>query len=132
MFASDFQSKLRRLNSNLRIFCGDNDNKPASLYFVQNGEEVTICGIDKNEIPRSVIYDRQGHIIKSGWERVLNILVYRRLTTKSKAEQIFNCHLQKSPTPIIEDDDIQKAIKRADKNGKWHNDDLAEIGNASN
>lgn len=127
MFASDFQQKLKKLNSKLRIYCGDSDKHPASLFYVQNGEEITVCGIDKNELPRTVIYDNKGHIIKSGWERVLNILVYRRLTTKQRAEKIFNCHLYKTPEPIIEDDEIQKFIKNANQ-GNWHRDDLAEIG----
>src|SRR5579864_491664 len=108
MLSGEFERNLRKLNPKLRIYCGDNKDKPASLYYIVNGEEITICGVDKNYIPKDVIYDKQGHIVKSGYNRVLKILIKDKLTTKKRAEYIFGYHLYNVPQPNIEKSDIQK------------------------
>lgn len=128
MFASDFQAKLHKLNSKLKIYCGNDSSKPAGLYYVINGEYIEICGIDKNEIPQYPIYDDQGHIIKSGWNRTLQILVKENLIDRKKAETLFDCHLIRVLGPKIKDSEIKQRIKKAEQSGGWHKDDLAEIG----
>jgi len=128
MFASDFAIRLKKLNPHLRIYCGDDKSRPASLYHIVNNEEETICGIDKSEVPERPIYDEQGHILKSGWIRVLNILIKKGFTSKKRAEKIFTCHLYNTPQPPLS----KPKYKNIDE---YHPDDLREIGskvNASN
>ena len=129
MEASIFQSNLHQLNPKLRIYCGDDNSKPASLYYVVNNEEITLCGVDKNELPKYAIWDNKGHIVKSGWYRVLKLLINRKLINKSKAQNLFNDPLYGlNSMPNIEQDEIWKKIQQAEHKGKWHKDDLAEIG----
>jgi hypothetical protein len=98
MLAGDFQHKLRKLNPKLRIFCGDNDARPAGIFRVVRGEYTEICGIDKNDIPEHSIFAPHGAHIKGGWRRALKILINMGLIDRTKAEKIFRTRLHyKSP-----------------------------------
>lgn len=93
MHPGDFARNLRILNRNLRIFCGNDDTKPASIYYVKNGEEETVCGIDKNYVPEWIIWNEDGSIAKGGWRRALKILIDKKLINRSKAEKLFRADL---------------------------------------
>jgi hypothetical protein len=89
MIPGDFLRKLRTLNRNLRIYCGNDDSKPATLYHVYEGEFTSICSVDKNFIPRYAIADERNRILKSGWQRTLRVLIQKGFTTKREAEKVF-------------------------------------------
>lgn len=92
MLTGDFISKLKKLNSHLRVIPGG-ENLPLGLYLVFFGEPIHICGIDRNEMPPNTITDKQGHIIKSGWIRPLRILVRKKLIDPHKASKMFKIGL---------------------------------------
>lgn len=93
MLSGQFARNLRKLNPKLRIFCGNDDSKPASIYYVRNGEEETVCGIDKNYVPEWIVWKEDGSIAKGGWRRALKILVQKKLIDKKKAEKLFRTDL---------------------------------------
>ena len=93
MLAGDFERKLRKLNRNLRIFCGDDDSRAAGIYQVIRGEYTEICGVDKNELPEHSIREPNGAFIKAGWRRTLKILIKKGLIDRNKAEKLFRARL---------------------------------------
>lgn len=98
MLAGDFQRKLRKLNSNLRIYCGDWDTRPAGIFHVVLGEYTEICGIDKHVVPEHSVMAPHGAHIKGGWRRALKILINKGLIDRKKAEKVFRTRLHyKSP-----------------------------------
>jgi len=132
MLSCDFATKICQLNRKLRIACGNNSSRPAGLYIIINGEEVNICGIDKNFIPEYIIYDKIGHIVKSGWRRPIQILIGLKLVNKNKAESLFKTKFNKLNTQFIQEISyIQKALKDAEDrkiDGKFRKDDIVDIG----
>jgi hypothetical protein len=115
MMASDFQQKLRKLNRKLHIYCGDDVTKPAGIYFVENGEYMDVCGIDKNWVPEYQERYADGRIKKGGWRRALRILIKRRLVDRFHAERVFSTHLEYSPNDKVKhfEDPIQKRRREA-------------------
>ena len=89
MIPGDFARKLQKLNKNLRIYCGNDDTKPATLFHLENGEFTSICSVDKNFVPRYSIADETNKILKSGWQRTLRVLIHKGFTTKKEAENVF-------------------------------------------
>lgn len=87
------------MNPQLKIWCGNDDSKPAGLFHIKQGEYTEICGVDKGDIPERVIYNLDGTIHKSGWRRTLNILIKRRMIDKKKAERVFNYVYETKKTP---------------------------------
>lgn len=111
MFPGDFQAKLRKLNKNLFILCGNDDSKPAGLYLKFYDEPIHICGVDRNDIPEFTISDSKGHIIKAGWRRTLNILISKRLIDKKEAQNLFRTELKRGVKHIeIEQDPTYRAM----------------------
>lgn len=113
MLAGDFERKLRSLNRNLRIWCGNDDKYAAGIYVVsRTGEFCEICGIDKNYIPEFTQYREDGGIVKSGWRRVLKILIGKGLIARKQAENLFRTNLWGSKAPsrprIKQDQNLQK------------------------
>lgn len=94
-----FYRKLRSLNPQLKIWCKDDDSKPAGLYYVKQNEYKEICGVDKGDVPERMIYNLNGTIHKAGWRRTLKILIKKGLVDKRKAEKVFNCSMEARSTP---------------------------------
>lgn len=151
MLSGDFARNLKKLNPNLRIYCGDDANRPATLYyskynmgFEQDPEDyIEICGVDKNYLPEDPITDGRSHIVKGGWRRVLNFLIARKLVDKQKAEKLFQTGFDRAAMmPIDSDSDpILRAIKDAQNRGRglmkigdgeqathYRRDDMMDIG----
>lgn len=93
-----FIRKLQKLNPRLKVWVQDDSRQAAGLYHVQNGEYEPVCGIDKNCVPEHIIYKEDGSILKSGWRRVLKILINEGLIDRFHAQKVFGTHLYyKSP-----------------------------------
>jgi hypothetical protein len=116
MLSGDFERKLRILNRNLRIFCGNDDKRAAGIFIVsRSGEYTEICGADKNYVPEFMEYSEDGHrIVRSGWRRILKILIGKGLVNRFKAEKVFGTHLMgvRAPTrPQIRQDSALQKLK---------------------
>lgn len=113
MFSGDFLRKLKKLNKNLTVMCGNDDTKPAGLYLMFYGEPIHICGVDRNFVPEFPTHDVKGHIIKGGWRRVLNILVGKRLIDKYEAQNVFKTQIKRLNMTInVEEDATYRAMKQ--------------------
>ena len=117
MLAGEFQRNLRRCTTKLRIFCGDNNERPAGIYKVNHlGEYEEVCGIDKNYVPELTTQREDGLILKGGWRRAMNILIKAKLVEKRIAEKVFNTRFDFKPRKVIieyESDKIKHAIEKA-------------------
>lgn len=104
MLSGEFARKLRKLNHNLRVFCGDNPWTPAGIFLLnansamgqEQGYE-DICGIDKNYVPEHSEWNANGTLRKGGWRRALKLLIQRRLIDRRYAEKLFSTHLGYAP-----------------------------------
>lgn len=138
MLSGEFQRKLRRLNPELRIWCGNDDSKAAGLYQVVKNEYDAIMGVDKNYIPEWPSYDEKGHIVLSGWRRVLNVLIFqKKLVDLRYTEKVFRTRFypwSRGPKNIIEEKSLDRYIREAqsygvdkDGNPKMRRDDVMDI-----
>lgn len=132
MLSGTFQKYIKRLNPELKIACGNDNTKPAGLFLYKFGEEINICGIDKNFIPEHSIFDDYGHMIKSGWRRPITILISLKLVNRKQAENLFSTKfdkLERKHFSIISA--INKALNDAETrkiNNKFRTDDIVDIG----
>lgn len=94
MLSGELERKLRKLNSKLRIFCGDDDSKAAGVYHTIGGEYQLVCGVDKNWVGEYPIMKADGQLAHSGWRRVLRILLQEGLVDRKRAERVFNTNLK--------------------------------------
>lgn len=113
MLAGDFARKIKKLNRNLKIACGNDSSRPASLFYVdRQGHEESICGIDKNIIPEWPVMNPNGSYHKSGWRRTLRVLIGRGLVDRYEAEKLFRTDLNyKRPRQVIKKPDLGVQIK---------------------
>jgi hypothetical protein len=114
MLVGIFHSYLRILNPKIKIFAVADTTKPLGLYLVTDNFIEHICGSDRNEVPEFTYFDKKGHIIKSGWRRIVEILIDRKLVNKSKAEILFSAVFDgRKREMVIEESDIDRAMKQA-------------------
>lgn len=102
MLAGQFQSYIRKLNRNVRIYCvSDEWWRPACIFHVVKGEFTEICGIDKNIVPEYSVMNPNGTHKLGGWRRALKILINKGLIDRSKAEKLFRTRLHyKAPRKV--------------------------------
>jgi hypothetical protein len=116
MLAGTFAQRLRKVNPRLRIASGDNRDRPAGLYFMQNGEEESVCGIDYNDVPERMVVDAQTKkILKGGWQRTCRIILKRGLASKDRILRQFPGFREYAMPPIVvgtEKTEVAEAIKK--------------------
>ena len=98
MYSGEFERCLKQLNPKLRVCCGETKHA-AGLYVLDPMEGyTTICGVDKDFVPVATTVDEVGHILKSGWYRVVRILLNRGYTTPDRVQGIWpNFFLSRVP-----------------------------------
>lgn len=85
---------LRKLNPRIRVWCGNDDSRPAGVFYLTpSGEYEELCGIDKNDVPEHVEFNPDQSIRKGGWRRVLRVLIQRGLIDRFRAQKLFGTHL---------------------------------------
>jgi len=90
MYPGEFQRCIKQLNPKLRICCLEDSKHAAGLYYIDPYEGYTqVCGVDKGWVPVATTVDEVGHILKSGWYRVVQILLARGLTTVDKVRKVW-------------------------------------------
>ena len=98
MYGGEFQKCLKQLNPKLRICCLET-NRAAGIYYIDPQEGyIQVCGVDKGWVPVATTVDEVGHILKSGWYRVVTILLSQGLTTPEKVRKVWpNFFLSRIP-----------------------------------
>lgn len=90
MYGGTFQRCLKQLNPKLRICCLENSNHAAGIYYIDPVEGyMSVCGVDKGFVPVATEVDAVGHILKSGWYRVVKILLKQNLTTRERVQKVW-------------------------------------------
>jgi len=120
MIPGEFLRRLQKLNSKLRVCCKDGPYA-AGLYIIESGEYVDICGIDKNWVPEHTAYDKHtGQRTRSGWRRVLRILIQKSLVDRKAAERLFQTQLHYDTMTRIqlEADPVVRALADARERGR--------------
>lgn len=99
MYPGEFYRCIKQLNPKLRICDLDGSTHAAGLYYIDPREGwISICGVDKHYVPVMTTVDEVGHILKSGWVRVVRILLFQGLTTPEKVRQVWpNFFLSRIP-----------------------------------
>jgi len=137
MYGGEFQRCLKQLNPKLRICCLENSSHAAGIYFIDPVEGyIPVCGVDKGFVPVATTVDEVGHILKSGWFRVVNILLINKLTTHEKVKKVWpNFFLSRIPPAEFQNVDpllkkmgkfvFEQADKRGD--GKMTPDQILDV-----
>lgn len=105
-----FYRNLKKLNPRLRICSFDDNGKLAGLFIRDHDGDVyfDICGVDKQFVPEYTEWDAQGHIVKSGWRRVYQMLAQLKLTTPERIQKVCpGFYLHQSQMKVDEDRRIQ-------------------------
>ena len=99
MYPGDFYRCIKALNSRLRICSIDGSKFAAGLYYIDPQEGwISVCGVDKGYVPVVTTVDEVGHILKSGWYRVVKLLLIQGLTTPEKVRKVWpNFFLSRVP-----------------------------------
>jgi len=109
----DFQKCIKQLNPKLRICSLEGSKNAAGLYYIDPREGwISICGVDKGYVPVATTVDEVGHILKSGWVRVVRILLAQKYTTPDKVRRVWpNFFLSRIPKAEFQNvDPILKKI----------------------
>lgn len=99
MSPGSFYRCIKTLNPKLRICDLDGSNHAAGLYYIDPQEGwISVCGVDKKWVPVTTTVDEVGHILESGWVRVVRILLHQGLTTPEKVRKVWpNFFLSRIP-----------------------------------
>jgi hypothetical protein len=82
--------KLKKLNSKLRVCQFENSKHLPGIYYVDDKEGIVdVCATDICWIPAYPKYNQTGALIKSGYRRVVFVLLHTKLTTKDKIRKIW-------------------------------------------
>lgn len=113
MLPGDFYRKLKKLNSRLRIYCADDNSRPAGLWMWKDGELFEICAVDKNDLREWPTYNQYGKMIKGGWNRVLAILVQAKLIDLHQSQKLFGYwNEHREPVQYFDKKPIDRAIEQ--------------------
>lgn len=81
--------KLKALNARLDVCQFENSSHLPGLYYRQpNGELLDICATDVGAVPAMPVYNSAGYLTKSGYRRVISMLLALKLVTKDKVKKI--------------------------------------------
>ena len=82
--------KLRQLNPKLRVCQFDNSRHLPGVYYVDDREGIVgVCATDIGWVPPYPEFSSDGRLIKSGYRRVVYILLHAKLTTRQKVRSIW-------------------------------------------
>lgn len=90
MFQHTWLQKLHQLNSKLRVCQFESSNHLPGIYYVDSREGITdICATDIGWVPPYSQFTPDGRMIKSGYRRIIFILLHLKLVTKDKIRSLW-------------------------------------------
>lgn len=115
LYPGDFYRCIKQLNSKLRICDLENSTKAAGLYYIDPQEGwISVCGVDKGYVPVATTVDEVGHILVSGWYRVVKLLLIQGLTTPEKVRKVWPNYFL-SRVPKAEFQNVDPILKKMGK-----------------
>lgn len=101
MLQITWYQKLRQLNPKLKVCQFEHSNHLPGIYYVHDREGIVdICATDIGWVPPYPEFDAQGRVIKSGYRRVVYILLHEKLTTRDKVLKVFPTFFEQR-TPVL-------------------------------
>lgn len=93
--------KLRRLNPRLRVCQFEVSNHLPGIYYVHEREGIVdVCATDKGWVPAIPEFNQRGQMVKSGYRRVIFLLLHSKLTTREKVRKVFPSFFEQNyPAP---------------------------------
>jgi len=97
MLQITWYKKLRELCPKLRVCQFSSSNHLPGIYYVDDRDGIVdVCATDVGYIPPMPQFDRNGTVVKSGYRRVIFLLLHLKLTTHEKIKKVFpgffECH----------------------------------------
>ena len=90
LWPGEFYKCIKQLNPKLRICSLEGSKNAAGLYYIDDVEGyISVCGVDKSYVPVATTVDEVGHILKSGWVRIVRLLLARGLTTHDRVVKVW-------------------------------------------
>lgn len=90
MLQITWYKKLRQLNPKLRVCQFDNSNHFPGVYYIHERDGIfDLCATDVGFIPALPSFDSNGMIVKTGYRRVILVLLAQKLTTPAKVRKVF-------------------------------------------
>lgn len=101
MYQHIWLQKLKKLNPRLNVCQFENSRHLPGIYYVDEREGIVdVCATDKDWVPALSSFDSNGAMIKSGYRRVVWILLHMKLTTREKVRKVFPSFFeQRIPLP---------------------------------
>jgi len=101
MLQHTWYRKLKQLNPRLKVCQFESSNHLPGIYYVDDRDGIIdVCATDIGWVPALPVFNSQGVLIKSGYRRVISILLGAKLTTPNKVKQIFPSFFEHSiPLP---------------------------------
>lgn len=101
MLQLTWYKKLRQLNPKLRVCQFDYSKHLPGIYYIDDRHGIMdVCVTDIGWVPSYPEFDKSGALVKSGYRRVIFILLHAKLTTRDKVKKIFPSFFeQRTPVP---------------------------------
>lgn len=94
--------KLKKLNPRLRVCQFENSRHLPGIYYIDGRGEISdICATDCGWVPPYPEFDVSGRLVKSGYRRVIFILLHIKMTTKDKVRKHFGSGFFEQRTPSL-------------------------------
>lgn len=115
MYTKEFERKLKLLNPRLHIWYGNDDSKHANVWYdeptYQGSEYYSLAGIPKHEVPEWSELNKQGRMVKGGWNRILKMLVSKGIISSHASYRYFgHWDTHQSPSYVIDRTPVDSAI----------------------
>lgn len=90
MLQITWYKKLRQLNKKLRVCQFDSSSHLPGIYYIDERDGIVdVCATDVGYVPALPEFNAAGQMVKSGYRRVISILLQLKLTTREKVRRIF-------------------------------------------
>jgi len=116
MNTANWLKHLKKLNPKLGVCMLENSNAHPGVYYInEKNEWITVCATDYNGgwVPEHSEWDVNGHLVHSGWRRVVKVLLALKLTSNEKVIKEFpSFYLHREPNPFAKVDLQDKVQKK--------------------
>ena len=90
MLQITWYQKLKKLNPKLRVCQFESSNHLPGIYYINDYEGIVdICATDIGDVPALPLFNHNGGMVKSGYRRVIFLLLKLKLTTREKVKKEF-------------------------------------------
>ena len=115
MTLGEFESKLKKLNRNIRVYQAGDITRPAGVAVMiptwTGGEYEELCGIEKHSLREFPTYSKTGKMLTGGWHRVLYLLCAKGYINRTRSRKYFGSwDSHHEPFQVFEKSGIDQAI----------------------